>query len=414
MGYRGKPIRLATGIYQDRYRIVVRVGGKDIGRFPIGTPLPEMRQAQRDYRDGRDLPSPETAGTLGAWFDDYLRAFPKGPHRRDEGSLLQHWRDAGFDAKVPSAVVPLEIRQQLARWHGRFAPRTINHLRRVLGAVYTSKNGRAGFNPVRDVPKITILDEEPRAVPYELIEFIFRHMPDRGRGEKGSAKKDGGPGRPTVGKAKIRLRVMAYTSRPPAELKRIQPRDLFLDEQAMIARPRRKGAGARGKRVPLTDQGVEALRAFVRHDCFGPFSTRSVGKTWRRAVTKARAAWEKAQAARGAKAPVPWPLPDDVRAYDLRHSFASAMMRATDGNLKAVADHLLHTSLKTTERYTLAVVDEQMQRAAAALSAFWQAGTTREPQDHGKRRQNPRKPHAAARHTRHAGSRGTPSKRANS
>lgn len=407
MGDRGKRIPLARAIYQDRYGITVRVAGKDIGRWPVGTPLAELRQAQRDYRDEQSLPETDARrGTLAEWFEAYLLTCRAGAHRRDERALLEHWRRAGFDRKAPGGVTPLDVRQQLAAFGAetktietpaggqrrvpRFAPRTINHLRRVLGAVYRATNGNAGYNPVRDVGKLTVIDEEARDIPYALIEFIFAQIPDRGRANKGEK-------RPTINTAKIRLQVEAYTARPPAEIKRIQPRDLFLDDRAMLARPRRKGAGAQGKRLPLTDRGVAALRAFARHNLFGPYNTRSAAKVWTGAVQKARALWEAEQAK--LRHPAPWPLPDNVRPYDLRHSFATDLLRATDGNLKAVKDMLLHTTFRTTERYTLGMVDEQARTSVQALSAFWE-GATRVPQAHGKRRQNAQKPPSGGRLSR--------------
>jgi hypothetical protein len=212
---RGKRTTLATGIYADQAGITVRVqkgSGKtavilESPRFPLGTPLEELRQVRRDLKDQLGDADPDhQANTLGIAFDAYLDTFPKGSaRRRDESALLEHWRAAGWEARAIGAVTSLDIRQQLATWSGKFQPATINHLRRVLGAVYRAVNGKSGFNPVRDVPKLTVRYEDPRAIPYDVIEFIFSHMPDIGQPVKGRK------GRPSVSGTKVDLRTMAYT-----------------------------------------------------------------------------------------------------------------------------------------------------------------------------------------------------------
>lgn len=356
MGDRGRRKRLITGVYSDRFGVTVRVRTKEV-RFPLGTPLEELKRARKDLQDEL-AGTPTRRGTLGSAFDAYLKTVPEGHRRRDEAALLLHWREAGFADLAPGGVKGLEIRQQLTAWKGRFSPATIKHLRRVLGAVYRAVNGKSGYNPVRDVPTVTLRYEEPRAIPYEIIELIFAQMPDLGRAEKNEHRS-------TVNKTKLRLKVMAYTGIPPAQLKRILPRDVDLRAKMVLARPRRKGAGADARQLPLTDQGVRAFESFIAGDCFGWFNTRSAAQVFRRAITKAQHAWEQEQAKQ--KKHIPWPLPDDTRAYDLRHSFGTQLLLAT-GDLKLVADMLLHANLSTTARYTLAAVDPRLKAGADALS----------------------------------------------
>lgn len=370
MSPRGKRTTLATGVYADASGITVRVqkgsGATKVilesPRFPLGTPLEELRHARRDLKDKLgSTASDHQQGALGEAFDSYLDTFPKtSPRRRDEAALLEHWRAAGFAVKAMNGVTALEIRQQLATWHGRFQPATINHLRRVLGAVYRAVNGKSGFNPVRDVPKLTVRYEEPRAIPYDLIEYIFSHIPDLGRPLFGQPRS-------TINKAKIRLRVMAYTGLPPAQLARMEPRDLHLRAKALFARPRRKGAGVHGYTIKLTDAGVRELQQFVQHGCFGPFTARRLARTWARAIVRAKQTWAKQK--RGA-----WPLADDARPYDLRHSYGTILQEQT-GDLQATADMLMHASLSTTRRYTKGAVTPRMSAAVEKLNAAF--GTMR-------------------------------------
>jgi len=58
---------------------------------------------------------------------------------------------------------------------------------------------------------------------------------------------------------------------------------------------------------------------------------------------------------------------DDFRIHDLRHDFASKLLRKT-GNLKLVQQALNHASLRTTTKYAHVLDDE----VAAALEAFSQ------------------------------------------
>lgn len=363
---RGRRKPLARGIYQDKYGIGIPIDGKE-HRFPRGTPLEELRRFKRESMQARP-PKRVRTHTLDAYFHEYLKTIPDEPRpqrdgtikegyrRRNERALWRHWQLAGFGGRAPGAITSVDVRQQLAAWEsvgakGRaIAPATRKHLRRLLGAVYRTANGKAGYNPVREVRTVTLRYEEPRAIPYAIVDLILQQMPDKVAGH--------------VNRAKLRLRVQAYTGLPPAQVARLKPRDLDLEDRAVLARPRRKGEGVAAIRLPLIEEGVEALRAFAAADAFGPFNSRNLARTWRLAVTKARQQWEAARA-QGLHTHR-WPLPEDVRAYDLRHSFGTELMLTT-GNLKVVADMLMHATLTTTARYTLAAVARHLRDAADAI-----------------------------------------------
>lgn len=413
MGKRGKRTRRATGIYLDRYGHAIVVGGVEHRGYARSMPLEELRRERnkllRDWEDNPDRVRATKTGTLDAYFASYLDTIPNVPRRlpdgrelesarrRNERALWRYWQRAGFGTRVASEVTPLEIRQQLATFETQprakhpqkerkkrtLLPLTkgsIKHLRRILSQVYDAVNGKSGFNPVRDVPAITVRYDEPRAIPYELIDLIWLEIPNYGRPVKGTAKKKGGPGRPTFNATKIRLQIEAYTGRPPAEIGRIQPRDIDLSDKSVRAHPRRKGAGSPGRRLPLNDRAVEAFRLFVKYKLHGPYDARSANRTFMRAVNKVRAKWEASQ--RAAEHHVPWPLPDNVRAYDLRHSFATAVLRESK-NLKAVAEMLLHASLDQSRRYTLAAVDDQLREVAEAMSRGTTLGTAKRSNETG-------------------------------
>jgi integrase len=346
-GKRTKRVRRATGIFEDPYGISIIVRGKEY-RYPVGTPLEQLRRDRRELVDAAGAPA-NRKGTLDKAFDDYLETIPEGKRRRDVKTMLQHWRDAGFGAYAVDAMKAIDIKKQLAAWPD-FSLKTKNDLRQVLGAVFNAVNGRSGYNPVRDVKRFKIRYDEPRGIDHVLIEQLFTFIPDRGRPVKGQK-------RPTVNLSKLRLEVMAWTGLTPAMLKRVELRDFNPKTKMMFVRPRQKGEGVDAAMIPLLDEGVKAFKALAKASAFGTFNTRSVAYVWNRALKKMRKAWEKEQA--GKRTPKPWPLADDARPYDLRHSFGTLMLSET-GDLEGTATLMRHATLQQTRRYT---------QAAAALRA---------------------------------------------
>jgi integrase len=154
--------------------------------------------------------------------------------------------------------------------------------------------------------------------------------------------------------ARVRLLVMAYTGLAPAEIKRLEPAHVDLVGASVWVPGRRKGAGTRGKRRPLTRQGVAALQAFVTAEAWGPFSTSTMRRAFRLALAKVK------------REHPTWHL-NGVRPYDLRHSFATAVYRIT-GNLDVTRGLLGHADRKTTLRYAAGAVVDVERRAVARLS----------------------------------------------
>jgi len=231
-------------------------------------------------------------------------------------------------------------------------------LRQVLGAVYNVVNGRSGYNTVRDVPRLRVRYDEPRGMPLELAEKILRNIPDRGRPEKGEK-------RPEVNLSKLRLTVMVYTGLSQSMLKRVQPRDFDPRAKTLFVRPRQKGHGVEAATLPLIDEAVRALKALAKANAWGPFSTRSLAKVWKGAVKRTKRAWETEEVRK--RTPRPWPLPDDTRPYDLRHTFGALILSET-GDLEATAMLLRHSTLHQTRRYTQAATLRRAREAVTRLN----------------------------------------------
>lgn len=376
---RGKRTRLATGIFEDAYgrAVLVKVHGvQHERRYAHGTPLDELRKHRRALRDEKteQEPARQQRGTLKADMAAYLQTLPKGRMRRDVDTLLEHWITAGFGDRSATEIPPADIRAQLNAWQGRFSPKTRVELRRLLGSVFMAKFGRSGYNPVRDVPRPRVVYDDPRGFAYAVAELIFQQMPDRGQGKRGETRS-------TVNLTKLRLRVMAYTGLHQIEIGRITPRDLRdLAHKRVWVEGRKKGRGTRAGWHPLTAEGAKTLRALHRAGGLGPFGTRSMSRAWQRALEKAKDVWRSTH--RDA-----WPLSEDARPYDLRHTYGTEVYRQTH-DIRAAQRLLRNVTMTPTLRYTAAAVDELAQQATDALEAV-HARASRVPAGRGKQLHNP-------------------------
>jgi len=350
---RGKRTRLYTGIYEDAsgYAIVVPINGKPVEhRFKKHTiARDELRLKRLDLLRNVLLQRERVqahAGTLAADVQTFLSTITSTTRRRDAASLLARWT-AVFGDRSRHALTSTDIAAQLATW-GHVPPATRKQLRQVLGQLYRVLNGRDGKNPVKDTPPITVRYEEPRALSYAHIEFLLKHV--------------------TAPQTHARLRVMAYTGLPQAQLARLQPHDVDLKRKTMYVKPRRKGAGVPGATFDLLPHAVTAFKRFNALNCWGPFSRSSMAKRWREAKAAAKATWEKSHK-------TPWPVPDSARAYDLRHSFLSEVLRLT-GDYRAVNELAQHSTMNQTKRYTQSAASVRVKSAIGLAKRKWR-GTRR-------------------------------------
>jgi len=128
---------------------------------------------------------------------------------------------------------------------------------------------------------------------------------------------------------------MAWGGVTPAELQRIAAEDNRWEEAYIIVPSRRKGRGAPGRIVPLGPEGVEAFKDLALRRAYGRFRVRAVLRAWQRACRRA--------------------LGRHVRLYDLRHSYVTAILRATK-NLDTARLLAGHKDARTTQRYALAAI----------------------------------------------------------
>lgn len=370
MAGRGPRTRLATGIYEDTYgrTIIVSVQNRlHERRYPAGTPLDTLRRERRSWTQElaaeaprRRSPRRRRGDTLEVEVERYLESIPADTDgrtkKRNQTTDLGHWVTA-LGPVAPETVTPQDVRRQMTLWleAGR-APQTINHRRQALRSFYTWLHGKGGENPVAEVPRLETPAAEPRAIPLPIVRLIFAALGRRGRAAKGAT-------RPTGSQAEARLLVQLTTGLPPAQLKRLDPHDVDRRRATVYIRPRRKGKGVRGCTLKLTPEAVQAFRLLAARKAWGAFQTRAVAKAFARAVARARRAYE-------ADTRRPWPCPDNLRAYDLRHTFLTEAYRRTK-DLQAVAELGLHRRFETTARYTQAAVTETAAAASKALEGVF-------------------------------------------
>lgn len=322
------------------YRASIRIHGVlHQQRFKQDTPLTTIKgwllRTEMKYRQGRRVSGAFDADA--AAYLETVRAMPTYAQRKQH---IDEWI-AVFGDQRRDSITSAEIAAQLHAW--RTLPRTItkrggktltvtlsasavNKRRSALMHLFTTLDGKAERNPVRDTPKFAEPAPAPRAIPYPTVHRVFAAMPS--------------------GRAKAHLMVLAYTGIPPAQIVQIQSGDVDLKAGTVAVAGRRKGRGTKGRIVLLTPDGIKAFKAMAREEAWGPISRTVLRRVLSRAC-------------KAAKVPV-------CRPYDLRHSFGTEVYRRT-GDIRATQILLDHSTPTLTHRYTLGAQDV---RVIAAIAAF--------------------------------------------
>lgn len=338
----------APGIY-DRgayLRVVACIGRgthlRKERRFPAGTSLREMKRWQQDTCAALriDHPEREPGSLLEDLESRYLPAIAAMPTLRIRERHLRMWATALGARRARSTVKPPEIRAVLERWQlAGWSVATCNRARTALMHFYSVLGGKSGANPVRDVAKGREKRRPPKPIDYPTFERILAAMPDTGQRIAGETPKD-------VSQTKARLRVIAYTGLPHAQIMALVPGQIRWEDRAVYVVGRNKGEGTDDRWLPLSRAGVDALRAFAAANAWGPFSTSAMRISFQRA-------------ARAIGRP-------DLTPYDLRHLFGTTVL-ACSHSRSATRDLMLHTTDATTARYTAGAISIELR---AALDAF--------------------------------------------
>lgn len=329
-------------------------------RYPLDT-LPETMQlwrAQIRERAARRVKirpgSPAKPVGLSQDVLDYLailkpRAMPTYDTRQQH---LEDWIDALGASRDRTTVTTAEVASALASWQRdhAYSASTLNHRRHALAHLYRTLDPAAP-NPARGVSRYREPQPEPRGLPPRIVAAILDAMAPRDLPERGSA-----PSRTAA-----QLRVLATTGIPPASIGRLTAEHLAtLDQGCVLVPGRRKGRGTQTSRHALTPEGVSALRLMAAAGAWGPIPSSTRLIVWRRAVARVRAEHPD------------WRIPAGVRPYDLRHSYAELVYRATH-DLALTQGLLGHADQRTTRRYAAGAIPEGESAAASRVSALWRA-----------------------------------------
>jgi len=325
-------------------------------QFPLNTPMATMQSWREDERARLRL-TRKARASMGTFEGDaraYLRAVQALTTHKTRVTDIERWI-AIFGTRRRDTITSAEIRGWRDTWMKQprakdkppYAASTINHWLRALSNLWTVLDGRRAPNPVRDVPEVTEPDPLPRALSYDTIDAILSRVTNRGRPVKGHSTKG------TQSQTLARLRVVMFTGLTYAQLKLLTPADVDFAHGTVLVRSRAKGAGSKPQRLPLDPRAVDAFKVFDALRCWGHFSPPSIRKTFLVAAAKARKDG--------------YAVPHDVRPYDLRHSWGTAIVAAT-GSLEAAKDLLSHRSTRTTRRYALAAADDLLRAQVAAVT----------------------------------------------
>lgn len=375
-----------------------RPQGKTKGkRFKPGTPLDTMKRWRDEQRGlARRIPPTVSTGAgrtsvfgtsslrsdgFAADALTYLQAVKAMPTYANRIRDLSHWI-ALFGDRPRSTITPAEIRIARDAWltvgpkrvqakdetgmrvwidvATPLAGSTVNQRLRALENLFTVLDGKHAWNPVRDVPEADEAALAPRGQSFALGLEILSCMPDISEAAKGALRERGSFSR-------ARFATMLWTGLPPCQLAGLRPEHVDWPAATIVPPRRAKGRSTRRasrRRLepprPLLPQALDALRHLFALGANRAFSTQSLARTVRRAISVANGI----RATKGLP-----PIPATCRVYDLtRHTFGSEIYRATK-NLDTVQHLMGHANSSMSARYAKAAIDEGLIMAMQQLEA---------------------------------------------
>lgn len=341
MPRKGKPVRLAEGIYRHAtaIRAIVKVGSGEeaVQRerwFPPETTLKPIQAWQDDIRgslrrDGAGV----KRGTLAADALRYLRQVTYLGNWTGVRSEVRAWT-ALYGKMRRGAITPEHVRRAMAQWiEDGYAPKTVNNRRDRLRTLYRTLDARPGRptpqTPCDTVDPLTVADV-PAVAPQEAD--VTRVAINLEAGERHGRLRDA--------KTRARFLVIATTGKRPAEVMRAEPPDLDLDLRVWQVR---NAKGGIGPGIYLNDDMLAAWRLFVEAEAWGAFETSSYARVLRTAG---------------------WPA--NIRPYNLRHSVGHAMSQQ-GVDLADIQAHYGHAHISTTRKHYVPVLNTRLVNASQRI-----------------------------------------------
>jgi len=298
----------------------------------------------REYLDFLEVERGVAANTVEAYWRDL---------RRYEAALAERGRTELAD------VTEADVREFLATLregdeeHGALA---VSSAARTLIAVrglhaFARTHGFAADDPAREVAPPSPPKRLPKAIPLDEIERLLDAAHDQDHDD------------PRALRDRALLEFLYGTGARISEATGLDVDELQLDDDPVV---RLAGKGGKHRIVPVGSYAVAALRAYLvrARPVLAPKSKRTsvvpaVFLNARGGRLTRQGAWGVLQAA-AERAQL-----EDVSPHTLRHSFATHLL---DGgaDIRVVQELLGHSSVTTTQIYTLVTVDKLREVYAAA------------------------------------------------
>jgi integrase len=288
--------------------------------FPHGTDPIDIKQWIVDQELDHRNPVAQK-NSFAADAERYLTLVTSMTSYADRKRDIEAWIEVFKDTQRAS-ITSVVISAQLQAWRQTLSASTCNHRRTALQHLWTRLDGKGAQNPVKEVPRFKEPEPAPLGIDYATIRKIFKQLP--------------------TGPDKARLMMLAYVGLPNSIIAQLTPESLDASSATLAVPGRKKGFGTQGRMLPLTSQGVAAMKMLIATKAFGPFS-------------RYHLRWVLTKACETADVKV-------IRPYDLRHSFGTEVYRRS-GDPESVQFLMQHASGAMTRRYTLAAVPARVRKA---------------------------------------------------
>lgn len=323
----------------------------------------ESKRINREARRTKSTTARELAGTFEKDASSYLelKTTRAMPSYKDRARDIKLWI-AAFGRRARKSISTKDIDEQLQHWiDGGYAASTVNNRRTALMAMFTRLDGRAAANPVREARVFEEPELAPRGIPIRYVQYILEAIPDAISFSHLRPTKE----KPLV--SKPRILIEALTGMRPSQVGQLRAGAHYsIDERWYVIPRSQKGQSRRGRsprpmtRKHMTEQQAQAFMRFRDLKCEGSYSPSSRRRLFNQAVKAAQQRLETEGST--------YRYPKDLVPYDLRHSFATEMLRQTK-NLETVAELIDHSTTRMTKRYALAAVPDVLKDAAAAFES---------------------------------------------
>lgn len=354
----GQRRQLAKNIFQDDHGIsgIARAGGlkpREL-RFPTGTKVSAIHKAleaervkmRAEAKVHRQVLRP---GTLAGDVAEHLATLP-AKRRVVVARELAPWVEA-LGPRQRSDIKVADLRAVVSKWLDATkppAPNTIRLRRRALAILWDALDGEDAPNPARRVKPPKDRRAEARAWPIEALERVIARVKDR--------------------KKRARLSLLLWSGMPVGSLLKLRMRDIDLEAGTIHYPAREKAEGAPAVTLPMFfPQTKPAAQAWLRAFAWGEFDRHELLRRLKAAARVERRENDKANR--------PSPIdPARVRVHDLRHTFLTAVGRASK-NPYVVQSYGQHLDLETSRRYCQDAVPDMVAAAVQAAHATPPAST---------------------------------------